>query len=172
MEPTASADFIREVTRAQRRLFAFIYSLVLRAQDAEDVLQETNVVLWQKAAEFQPGTDFHAWAFRIAQFQVLAFRKRRRRHPEGFDDALLESLAEEARARTDDRRHEALRGCLSGLSSDQRLLLALRYEPGGSVNDMARRSKRSPKAMSEALRRIRQALLDCIRGKLAAEDAS
>ena len=52
------------------------------------------------------------------------------------------------------------------------MLLALRYEPGGSVNDMARRGGRSPKAMSEALRRIRQALLDCIRGKLAAEDAS
>jgi RNA polymerase sigma-70 factor (ECF subfamily) len=167
-----SAEFIREVTKAQRRLFAFIYSLVLRPQDAEDVLQETNVVLWQKAAEFQPGSDFNAWAFRVAQFQVMAFRKRRRRHPEGFDDALLDCLAEEARGRSDDRRHEALRGCLEGLSAEQRLLLARRYEPGASVNDLARAGGRSPKALSEALRRIRQALLDCVRRKLAAEDAS
>ena len=46
-----SAEFLTRVTGAQRSLYAFILTLVRQSADAEDVLQETNVVLWQKAAE-------------------------------------------------------------------------------------------------------------------------
>jgi len=71
MEPASvvppSADYIYQVTRAQRALYCFITTLIRRPADAEDVLQETNLVLWRKAAEFISGRDFMPWALRIAQ---------------------------------------------------------------------------------------------------------
>ena len=94
--PAPSAEFIENVTRVQRKLHAFIWSLVRSGADADDILQETNLVLWRKSDEFEPGSNFDAWAFRIAQFQVLAFRKRQQRSKLHFDDELVEALALEA----------------------------------------------------------------------------
>jgi RNA polymerase sigma-70 factor (ECF subfamily) len=111
------------------------------------------------------------WALRIAQLQALAHLKRQQRFPMTFDEPLIAVLADEAiaeRSELDPRRH-ALTGCLQKLPDDQRTLIATRYEPGGSVNELARRSGKTPKAMSETLRRIRRALLDCIERSVARE---
>lgn len=56
----ASAEFVRLLTGNQRKLYAFILSLLRRPADADDVLQETNMVMWRKCAEFEPGTNFDA----------------------------------------------------------------------------------------------------------------
>jgi RNA polymerase sigma-70 factor (ECF subfamily) len=166
-----SVEFLSRVSRAQRSLYAFIVTLVRQAADAEDVLQETNVVLWRKAGEYDSTRDFMPWALRIAQLQAMAHLKRQKRAPITFDGPLLAILADEAIAETaelDPRRH-ALTGCLQKLPDHQRKLIAARYEPGGSVNELARRSGKSSKAISETLRRIRRMLLDCIERTVAWE---
>jgi RNA polymerase sigma-70 factor (ECF subfamily) len=168
--PPPSAEFLGCVSRVQRSLYAFILTLVRQPADAEDVLQETNVVLWQKAAEFDATRDFMPWALRIAQLQAMAHLKRRRA-PQAFDDALLAQLGDEAiaeAAELDPRRH-ALAECLNKLPDRHRALIASRYEPGGSVNELARRWGKTPKAISEALRRIRRTLLECIERTVAQE---
>ena len=167
----ASAEFVTLLTGNQRKLYAFILSLVRNAADADDVLQETNLVLWRKCGEFESGTNFDAWSFRIAKFQVMAHRKRQQRSKLHYDDELVELLAAEAIEDWDghDARKRALSGCLRKLKPEQRKLVAERYEPGGSVNDMAQAQGRSPKAVSEALRRIRRALLTCVERTLEAE---
>ena len=71
-----SESFLVLVTGAQRALHAFILKLVPSLADADNILQETNLVLWSKQGEFRLGTDFLAWAFRIARYQVMAYRKR------------------------------------------------------------------------------------------------
>ena len=169
-EPPA-ADFLSRVSRVQRSLYAFILTLVRQPADAEDVLQETNVVLWQKAGEFDASREFMPWALRIAYLQALAHLKRQQRLPMTFDEPLIAVLADEAtaqRAELDLRRH-ALTGCLQKLPDHHRKLIATRYEPGGSVSELARRTGKTPKAMSETLRRIRRALLDCIERTVARE---
>ncbi|MBA4186558.1 MAG: RNA polymerase subunit sigma-70 [Planctomycetaceae bacterium] len=172
--PTDAAAFVCEVTANQRRLYAFILSLVRIPNDADDVLQETNLVLWQKASEFTPGTNFTAWAFSIARFQVMAFRKRQKRSRESFDDTLIELLADDAEAHIDesDARRAALRGCIRKLRPEHAALIAERYEPGACVNEIARRAGKSPKALSEQLARVRTILLKCVTRTLAAEDRS
>ena len=171
--PGASADFVREVSRGQRRLYAFILTLLRSPADAEDVLQETNLVLWRKSGEFTPGTDFMAWALSVARFQVMAHLKRRQRTREHFDPELIAQLAEEAADRLqpfDDRRR-ALLHCLDRLDPQRRAWIAERYQPGGSVQALAERVGRTPKAMSEALGRIRDGLLRCIEQTLKEEAA-
>jgi RNA polymerase sigma-70 factor (ECF subfamily) len=145
--------------------------LVRQPADAEDVLQETNVVLWRKAAEFDATRDFLPWALRIAQLQAMAHLKRQKRFPITFDEPLLGVLADEAIAEAWDLdvRRQALASCLQRLPERQRELIATRYEPVGSVNDPAHRSGKTPKAISEALRRIRRALLECIERTVALE---
>ncbi len=145
-------------------LYAYIVSLVRNPTDADDVLQETNLVLWRKAGEFDATRPFLPWALRIAQFQVMAQLKKYRRSKLVFDDDLLKLIADEGIeefADTDPRRM-ALAGCLQKLPDAQRVLVAERYEPGGSVNSMAEMRRTTPKALSEMLRRIRHSLMLCI----------
>jgi RNA polymerase sigma-70 factor (ECF subfamily) len=167
------AQFVAAVTGAQRALHAFIFSLTHHTADAHDVLQETNVVLWRKAAEFAPGTNFQAWAFKVAEFQVLAHRRRQQRSRLQFDDELVEQLADERETAEDfaqhDARRVALAHCLEKLDAPQRQLIARRYEPEASVNDLAAERGVSPKALSATLRRIREALLACIERTIARE---
>lgn len=166
-----AAEFIAHVTRAQRVLHSFILTMVWNVADADDVLQETNLVLWRKAAEFDPTREFLPWAMQCAQFQALAHLKRRQRSRLAFDDALLDQIAAEAITETaeTDARRAALAACLEKLPAEHRALLAGRYEPAGSVNALAAARGTTPKALSELLRRIRHALLLCIERTLARE---
>jgi RNA polymerase sigma-70 factor (ECF subfamily) len=155
------------VTRAQRSLYGFISTLVLGHADVEDVLQETNLVLWRKAAEFDSRREFMPWALRIAQLQSMAHLQKQRRRPL-YDSALLDRIADEAVADVvaADSRRQALAHCLQKLPEKHRRLVAARYEPGASVNAMAATMGKQPKAVSETLRRVRRTLLDCIKRSL------
>ena len=66
-------EFVRLLTGQQRQLYLYIIALLPNPTDVDDVLQATNMVLWSKADEFEPGSDFGAWARRVAHFEVLAF---------------------------------------------------------------------------------------------------
>ena len=165
-----SAEFLAQVTRAQRPLYGFISTLVWGHADVEDVLQETNLVLWRKAAEFDASRDFMPWALRIAQLQSMAHLQKHRRHPL-YNTDLLDRIADEAIAdrATADSRRQALAFCLQKMPEKYRRLVAARYEPGASVNAMAAALGTQPKAVSETLRRVRRTLLECIERSLATE---
>ena len=85
-----SAEFVTQITRAQRQLHAFILSMVWNPAEADDVLQETNLVLWEKSGEFDGSRPFLPWAMRFAQLQAMAWLKRRQRQQNRlvFDDEL------------------------------------------------------------------------------------
>jgi len=164
-----SAEFVANIASIQRQLHTYIYSLVYHREDTEDILQETNYVLWKKADTFTPGTNFRAWAYKIAQLQVMAYRKKKMKlnQKEWLDSELIECLAEEALEDAEyyQQRHDALQECLQELPEERRELVTRRYSPGSSVNDMADEMGKAPKAVSETLRRIRHALHKCIKEK-------
>ncbi|MFM7843914.1 MAG: sigma-70 family RNA polymerase sigma factor [Planctomycetota bacterium] len=168
-----STEFITQLTRAQRPLHAFVLSLVWNPAEVEDILQETNLVLWEKAEEFDASRPFLPWAMRFAQLQALAWLKKKQRQQQRlvFDESLIQLLAEETTAdRTAfEARQRALASCLQKLPGPQRELIARRYEPEASVNAMAEAAGITPKALSDRLRRIRHALLDCIQATLTNE---
>lgn len=166
-----SEDFVLELVKNQNRLHVYILSLVVDKQRAMDILQQTNLVMLKKASEFEPGTNFGAWACRIAHFEVLADRRRSHRDRLVFDDEVLGILAEDAEKQLleFDTRAIALDECLKKLTSSQRRTLIERYSPGGSVQSMAEAMGRTPNAVSLTLHRLRSALADCIRRKLAGQ---
>jgi RNA polymerase sigma-70 factor (ECF subfamily) len=157
------------MTRHQRQIFAYIYTLVPDRHDAEDLLQETSVVICEKFAEFTPGTDFVAWACQIAWWRIRYSRQKFARAKVVFDDDLLESVAHTAATLREeiDVRHEALAGCLQKLAVRDRELVLVRYEPGSGVAEAAKRTGRSMDAAYKALNRLRKLLHDCVTNELA-----
>ncbi len=168
MTESPPAAFISEYTRSQRHLHAFIQTMIWHAVDADDVLQETNLVLWRKAGDYDDTRPFLPWAMRIAQLQAMAWLKGRSRAKRQLSTEVLEAIASEAVAEADELepRRRALAGCLQRLPSEHRALVASRYQPDGCVNDLAAARGSTPKAVSEMLRRIRIALLGCIERSL------
>jgi RNA polymerase sigma-70 factor (ECF subfamily) len=158
------------IARHQADLHRYILSLMPDRMLAEDVLQETNLILWRKAAEYDAGRPFLPWALAVAFFQVKAARRDAGRDRHVFDDSLVEILAAEQReteAGAQDME-TALEACLRELPERQRHLILARYQPGASVQDLAAEHRQTPTALSLALLRIRKALEGCIERKLAA----
>lgn len=158
------------MTRHQRQIFSYIYTLVPRRHDAEDLLQETSVVICEKFNEFRPGSDFVAWACQIAWWRVRYSRQKFARSKVVFDQDVLDAVAHTASTMTTeiDERHEALSHCLHKLPGRDRELVLTRYEPGNGVEEAAVRSGRSLEAAYKALSRIRKLLLDCVTHQLTA----
>ena len=157
-------EFVLLITGMQARLYAYVLSLLGDPHQAADVLQETNLVLWRKAGEYVQGTNFAAWAYRVAHFQVLAFRQKVGRDRLIFDDLLLSELAVRAASRGEafDARLNALYGCIKKLSERQRGLLQRHYADGQSIRDMAMACRETVGAIAQSLFRARLALLKCI----------
>lgn len=164
-------EFIELLTGAQSAVFGYILSLCHDHARAQDVLQETNVTIWRKAEDYEPGTNFTAWACRIAYFHVLNQRRKLSREQLVFDEEVFDYLAERQEQRSEgaDARLRALRHCVEGLPPKQRQLIERRYEPGASVKAMAEEDRSTEGAVSQALFRIRAALQRCIERRVAAE---
>ena len=69
-QPGDFQAYVELMIAHQDSLRAFIYSLMPGSSDTDDVLQNTNAVLWQKRERFKAGTNFQAWAFKIARYQT------------------------------------------------------------------------------------------------------
>lgn len=164
-------EFIELLTGAQSAVFGYIMSLCHDHARAKDVLQETNLTLWRKAEDFEPGTNFTAWACRTAYFHVLNQRRKLSREQLVFDEEVLDYLAERQEERADgaDVRLAALRTCMADLPENQRELVEERYQPGASVQEIAREKGKSEGAISQSLLRIRTALQGCVEKKMLKE---
>src|SRR6185295_2857694 len=108
--------FARLFSGNARRIYGFVMTLVFNHHDAEEVFQNTSVVLWNKFGEFTPGSNFFAWASRIAYYEVLSLMKQRRRS-RTFSDEALELLASEATTVSEQSsdRYDALEECMGRL---------------------------------------------------------
>jgi RNA polymerase sigma-70 factor (ECF subfamily) len=160
----ATSDFVDLMTQHQGRLYGYVLSLSGDPDVANDVLQETNIVLWKQWRQFELGSNFKAWSFRIAHFQFMAYRQKRLRDKVLFSDELLASLASEAMVV--DERHEeqtaALEKCLELLPQRSRAAIHLRYADQLNVGEMARQLGRNVNAVYQILFRARQSLIECV----------
>lgn len=164
--------FVRLLTQNERRIFAFILALVPNWSDADDVLQETNVRLWEQFDRFEPGTDFGAWACTIARYQVMTLRKTKLRSRLVFSDEFVKTVAEEYETQSGltAARREALERCIELLNPRHREMLRAYYEPQTTAEDVAKRIGRTVQAVYKTLQRVRKALHDCIDDRVAAGD--
>jgi RNA polymerase sigma-70 factor, ECF subfamily len=172
-DPGATRDFVELMTQYQGRLYGYVLSLAGDPDVANDVLQETNIVLWKQWQQFTPDSNFKAWSFRIAHFQFMAYRQKRLRDKVLFSDELLATLASEAMDvdETHVERAAALEKCLELLPTRSRTAIRLRYADQVSIGDMARELGRNVNAVYQILFRARQSLIECVRKSESTEVA-
>jgi RNA polymerase sigma-70 factor (ECF subfamily) len=175
METTDPREFIRLLMENERRIYAYIRTLLGNPTDAEDVLQESSIVMWDKFSEFdQASGNFIAWSFKIAYFTAQNFRRKQGRSRVVFSNSLVEDIANKSTEMVPklDKRHEFLALCIEKLSQQDRRLLRLRFEFDASVEKTAEQSGRTTHAIYKALQRMRSALHECINRKMSLEGQS
>lgn len=167
-------EFLSLFAAAQRPLHGYIMAWVFDANVAADLLQETNIVLWQKFEQFQSGSNFLAWAREVARRVILRYRQLNAGELSMLPPDMLELLAtafsDPLPTEERDREKAALERCLQKLSTDDRRLVTSRYAPGATVGGIAEGLNRTVNSVSQSLRRIRRALANCVRRSLQAED--
>ena len=165
-------EFVSELTEHQAALRSFVGYLMTGAAETSDVVQEVNLLLWEKRGQYKPGTNFRAWAFTTARYVVLGHRRRQRK--EGrmlFDPDLVERLADEWQAQPDEhtRKLAALEHCLEKLSDSDLALVQARYSGHGEVERMAEQAGVSGTSLRLRLFRLRAALKQCVLRELEVE---
>jgi len=161
--------FIKLYLTNERRLYGYVRALVPNWSDVDDIIQETASVLWAKFDQFERGTNFPAWAMRIAHNQVLNYCKTRKKDKLCFSEAAMESLAQLSVSRDAnlDERLSALKQCLDKLNSNEQMLIELRYRPGGSTKSVSQQTGKELHVLYRLLNKIHTKLLLCIRRTLA-----
>lgn len=174
MDP-AEADrhrsFLRLFTANEAAVRGFVRRLVPARADADDIMQEVSVVMWEKFDTFRAGGDFRAWAFGVARYEVLGWLRDKGRDRLVLSEKAVELLGDEAEAGASriERQREALEHCIGEIAPAQRDLLLRAYAPGTRVATLAQESGRSEAGFYQWLYRMRKLLLDCIRRNLAKE---
>jgi len=162
-DPAAIAQL---VLKHRHGLLAYLYAAVPDAHAVEDLFQEVCLVAVRKAADFQDGSDFAAWARAIARHKVRDHLRARR--GVSVDEAFFDSLdAAFPPAADGDSRKDALRRCLEEVQARARQILSWRYDDGLSPAEIARRTGQSRAAVNSILQRVRETLRACADRRLA-----
>jgi len=168
-----SEQFVLQFLRAEQTLHAFILSIVPNWTDAEEVLQQTSLILWRKFDDYQAGTSFLSWACQIARYEALNHRKKHRRDRHVFSDELIGMMAEEAADDAERMAAErrALAHCIAKLKDKHQQILKRCYQRGVSIKTIAQEMGQSANSVYKSLDRIRQRLMACVQTTLAEDPA-
>ncbi|QDT05376.1 RNA polymerase sigma factor RpoE [Rubripirellula lacrimiformis] len=162
------AEVVALIAQHQSRLRGLLRCMIAGHADVDDLLQEVNVVICQKADTFEIGTDFWAWASQIARYKVMERGRTFARSRLVFDDSFLDELAEVATQRASgfDEQRDALRRCLQNLPPAQRALIEMRYASERTIGSIASEMDRPAGSIRQTLYRIRGLLIQCIQNRL------
>lgn len=164
--------FVARFAKHEPDLRRFIRSLLPTWTDADDVLQQTAIVIWRKFDQYDPDTTFMKWACVIARFEALAYRRKMARDRLVFREDVFDLMAEEGLAELEERKPEevALEQCLAVMPEKQRHFVELAYTPGMKVKEMAEEAGSTAAAFYMRLKRIRRQLMDCVEKKVLKEE--
>ena len=172
-DPTKHEQFVELLTRHQGHVFSYIYAMVRNFNDAEDVFQQTCLVLGNKLYQFQQGSNFVHWACSIAKFEVLNFIRKQQRRQLYFSPEFVAELAQlqaDMEADADADRQVALASCIEQLATQDQELVRLCYGDDRGFKQVAADLGRPVQNIYDALSRIRKSLLQCVHRKLAMEE--
>lgn len=169
-ESLSDLDTSLAIERIQPALQGYIASITSHGDDGDDILQETNLFLWERKGDFEPGSNFKAWAFKVAYYKALGSRRDKVRRGEcAFSEELTQRIATGAEAYFSRRpdKFAALEACLRKLKPEEHQLLQQKYFNSNFISDYARRTGQSAGTALRALSRIRFRLKSCIEQQLS-----
>ena len=166
-EHTPQDKFAQQFIENQGRLYAYIVTLLPNRDDAEDVLQRTSLILWQKWKQFDSSRPFLPWARGIALNEIRNFLRRSERKNVHLSEPVIAMLADELNDDPSQERADALSNCLGKLEEKQRNLLEQCYLGSNGVKAVAASMDSTAAAVYMRLHRMRKILIECINKHLA-----
>lgn len=161
----ATERFVAELQRHRQPIFAFIYSLLPRRAEAEDVYQKTCESLWRKFHTWDRQSSFRTWACGYAWRHVANHGRATGRERLWLDDEMLAKVADERVADLEqyDDRLTALTACVESLSREERRLLDSAYRDKQPLKEVAAQMGRAVQTLYNQLNLIRRKLHQCVR---------
>ena len=112
---------------------------MLDPDEVSEILQDTNLVLWEKRGQFEVGTNFAPGPFKLPATSSCNIKARRQRACVCFSDAMVDELVLQV-----SQAHEVpgrwiddLRRCIAALPSRDRELIGRRYAPRATCQSVA-----------------------------------
>ena len=170
----AQQRFLSLFLRSEREVFRYVAALVPNVADAEDIVQQTALALWEKFDAYDPTQPFTPWACRFALNKSRQWIERRQR----WQTLLAGGLAEELTRRREELRPEMerrlahLERCLDKLPGEQRALVEGYYYRRTGIEALAGESNRTVEATYKLLQRVRHALQRCVENAAQQEEAT
>ena len=165
-------EFVLLMTRHQRKIWWFINSLLPAPNAADDVLQETSLVMWRKWDRFDHDRAFLPWACGIARLQVFKFVRENRAKRQFLDEAVMGELADVAEKRIHhlarvETRVATLKACIKELEDEDRKIVEARYLKSLSAKQIADQGAKPTVTVYKILARARVKLMNCVKRKIA-----
>ena len=116
-EEAKKKKFFELYNKVQISLYCYLIAVVRNSSDADDLLQDTAIVLWDKFEQFQEGTNFKAWAFKIATNKARDYMRKNSNQKFFLCDDFYESVSQQAQNEVNNtvERYEALQFCIKKL---------------------------------------------------------
>lgn len=171
--------FVNLLVASQPRIFGYLVTLSASISDAEEVMQETSLMMWSKFDEFNlpeeitdsTVNEMVAWGNQIAYFKVMNRRRKKNANLAHLSDKVLDAVSQEWKRQDNSRileiRRSALKECVESLPEKQRSVLESYYWKKNSVAEIAKTSGKSEAGIYKSLQRIRVILHGCISQRLA-----
>ncbi|MEN6308366.1 MAG: sigma-70 family RNA polymerase sigma factor [Anaerohalosphaeraceae bacterium] len=157
-------EFLNLFRTNEDRIFGFILTFLPNFAKAEDILQETMIIMWRKFDEFESGTNFAAWGIKIARYNLYKFHENHQAGVVRFDSDAIEAISQQVGdmdTRKTNSYIDALLHCFEKLGSQGRQLMLLKYEQNFKVQEISEKIGRSIRDTYRILSRIQHTLHEC-----------
>ncbi|AWB68951.1 RNA polymerase subunit sigma [Saccharobesus litoralis] len=167
LEQSKINQFLDLFEADRKRIYAYIYAYVMDKAAADDIFQDTSMVLWREFEKFEIGTNFSKWANGIVFNRVRTFRRNNKHLSLGLSEERLEEIfACESIEDNTEQQWQLLQTCRSQLlEPDQKLYQAF-YVENNRAAAIAEQTGRSIYAIRKSIHRLRKKLFDCVDRKL------
>ncbi len=169
LQQTANSDqaaFAELYKRTSSKLFGVCIRMLRDRGDAEEVLQETYMTVWRRAASFN-ASKASAITWLIALARNKAIDRLRRRHeelrgnPAGIEEAVDERPTPAAYAQTS-QEYQRLQDCLDELEPQQQSSVCEAFFTGATYRQLAERCDVPLGTMKSWIRRSLMQLRTCL----------
>ena len=139
---TKERAFTAIIKKYQEKLYGHVRRLVVAHDDANDVLQNVFIKVWNGLANFREDSQLYTWLYRIATNESLSFlEQQKRRGTISLDEEGSETLANQVKADTNfdaNKLEWKLQVAIQQLPEKQRLVFNLRYFDEMPYQEMSR----------------------------------
>ena len=131
-------DAFQELYRLyHRRLARFLTRMTRHYDVAEEIINDTMWVVWERAADFRGASQVSTWIMGIAYRRALKTLRRASMQIKSADVDAPEDVADASAAMDETDRREIVMRALAQLPMEQRLVVEFTYYLGHSCADIA-----------------------------------